>query len=141
MRPLLPLFLAALLAACASEEPAPELPTPAPQPRVEATPAHLREISGVLQVPPAGSEVELALLAIDSRDRPQRLLANVVLNGNGGPLPFRLLFNPQAFPQGERVELRARASLSGRLILKLQPRLILQPESQSLGPLQMVPAP
>ncbi|MFZ6047600.1 YbaY family lipoprotein [Pseudomonas sp. CR3202] len=141
MRPLLPLLLAALLAACASEEPAPELSAPAPQPKVEATPAHLREISGVLQAPPAGSEVELALLAIDSRDRPQRLLASLVLNGNGGPLPFRLLFNPEAFPRGERVELRGRASLSGRLILKLQPRLILQPESQSLGPLQMVPAP
>jgi uncharacterized lipoprotein YbaY len=101
----------------------------------------MRELSGVLQAPPAGSEVELALISIDSRDRPQRLLGNLVLNGNGGPLPFRLLFNPEYFPRGERVELRGRASLSGQLILKLQPRLILQPESQSLGPLQMVPAP
>lgn len=141
MRPLLPLLLAALLAACASEEPAPELPTPAQQPKVEATPAHMCELSGVLQAPPAGSEVELALISIDSRDRPQRLLGNLVLNGNGGPLPFRLLFNPEYFPRGERVELRGRASLSGQLILKLQPRRILQPESQSLGPLQMVPAP
>ncbi|MCO6058933.1 YbaY family lipoprotein [Pseudomonas sp. MOB-449] len=141
MRPLIPLLLAALLAACASEEPAPELPTPAPQSRVEATPAHLRELSGVLQAPPSGSEVELALMSIDNRDRPQRLLGSLVLNGNGGPLPFRLLFNPESFPRGERVELRGRASLSGQLILKLPPRLILQPESQSLGPLQMVPAP
>ena len=64
-----------------------------------------------------------------------------MLNGNGGPLPFRLLFNPESFPRGERVELRGRASLSGRLILKLRPILILQPESRALGPLQMVPAP
>ena len=141
MRPLLPLLLAALLAACASEEPAPQLPTPAQQPKLEATPAHMRELIGVLHTPPSGSEVELALMSIDSRDRPQRLLGNLVLNGNGGPLPFRLLFNPESFPRGERVELRGRASLSGRLILKLQPRLILQPESQTLGPLQMVPAP
>lgn len=141
MRPLIPLLLAALLAACASDEPAPELPSTAPQPKVQATPAHLRELSGVLQTPPSGSEVELALMSIDSRDRPQRLLGSLVLNGNGGPLPFRLLFNPDYFPRGERVELRGRASLSGQLILKLQPRLILRPESQSLGPLQMVPAP
>lgn len=141
MRPLLPLLLAALLAACASEEPAPQLPAPTQKPRVEATPAHMRELTGELQTPPSGSEVELALMSIDSRDRPQRLLGSLVLNGNGGPLPFRLLFNPESFPRGERVELRGRASHSGRLILKLQPRLILQPESQTLGPLQMVPAP
>jgi uncharacterized lipoprotein YbaY len=85
--------------------------------------------------------VELALLSVDSRDRPQRLLANLVLNGNGGPLPFRLLFNPDSFPRGERVELRGRASLSGKLILRLHPLPILQPDSRSLGPLQMVPAP
>ncbi|MDH4568496.1 hypothetical protein E8E95_17580 [Pseudomonas sp. BN414] len=141
MRPLIPLLLTALLAACASEEPAPELPTPAPQVKVETTPAHMRELSGVLNAPPSGSEVELALMSIDSRDRPQRLLGSLLLNGNGGPLPFRLLFNPESFPRGERVELRGRASQSGQLILKLQPRLILQPENQVLGPLQMVPAP
>lgn len=141
MRPVLPLLLAALLAACASEEPAPPQPAPAAAPKAQATPAHLRELSGVLQLPPSGSEVEMALLSVDSRDRPQRLLASVVLSGNGGPLPFRLMFNPEAFPRGERVELRARATLSGRLVLKLQPRLILQPDSQALGTLQMVPAP
>ncbi|WP_271410488.1 YbaY family lipoprotein [Pseudomonas sp. Q1-7] len=141
MRPVLPLLLAALLAACASEEPAPPQPAPTPAPKVQATPAHLRELSGVLQLPPSGSEVEMALLSVDSRDRPQRLLGSLVLSGNGGPLPFRLLFNPEAFPRGERVELRARATLSGRLILKLQPRLILQPDSQALGTLHMVPAP
>ncbi|MDH4608328.1 YbaY family lipoprotein [Pseudomonas sp. BN102] len=141
MRPLLPLLLATLLAACASEPPVPAKPASAP-PKVEAaTPGHLRELSGSLQLPPEGSEVELALLQIDSHDRPQRLLASLVLNGNGGPLPFRLLFNPESFPRGERVELRGRASLSGRLILKLRPILILQPESRALGPLQMVPAP
>ncbi|WP_044872645.1 YbaY family lipoprotein [Pseudomonas sp. LFM046] len=141
MRPLLPLLLAALLAACASEKPAPKLPSTAPAPKVEATPAYLREISGVLQVPPAGSEVEIALMSVDARDRPQRLLGSLTLKGNGGPLPFRLLFNPEAFPRGERVEFRARAIQSGRLILKVRPQLILQPENQSLGPLQMVPAP
>ncbi|BAN46403.1 YbaY family lipoprotein [Metapseudomonas resinovorans] len=141
MRPLLPLLLATLLAACASEEPAPELPAAKPLPEVQATPAHMRELSGVLQTPPDGSVVELALMSVDERDRPQRLLGSLELNGNGGPLPFRLLFNPEYFPQGERVELRARASLSGRLILKLESLPVTQPESRELGPLRMVPAP
>ncbi|WP_375741269.1 YbaY family lipoprotein [Pseudomonas boanensis] len=141
MRPYIPLFLAGLLAACSSEPPAPAKPV-APSPKVEAaTPAHLRELSGVLQQPPAGSEVELALLQVDGRDRPLRLLGSQLLNGNGGPLPFRLLFNPETFPRGERVELRARVSQSGRLIQRLNPLLITQPESRALGTLQLVPAP
>jgi uncharacterized lipoprotein YbaY len=142
MRRLLPLLLATLLAGCASDEPTPrQAPAAAPEPRTEATPAHLRELSGVLQVPPTGSDVELALLSVDTRDRPQRLLGSLTLNGNGGPLPFRLQFNPAYFPQGERVELRVRVSQSGRLIQRLPPVPILQPDSRALGPLQLVPAP
>ncbi|GAC1034541.1 hypothetical protein thsps21_53700 [Pseudomonas sp. No.21] len=145
MRALSVLFLAALLAACSSEPPAESRPAPRPaQQRVqveEPTPAHLRELRGQLLGAPAGSEVEMALLVIDGRDRPQRLLGSVRLAGTGQALPFKLTFNPEVFPQGERVELRARVSQSGQLVQRLAPRRILQAESQALGQLQLERAP
>ncbi len=50
-----------------------------------------REISGQLLGVPAGA----------------KLLTNTLLKGNGQSLPFQLRFNPEAFPVGGRVELRA----------------------------------
>ncbi|UUY08862.1 YbaY family lipoprotein [Pseudomonas sp. J452] len=151
IRLLLPLFSTLLLAACAS---APEKPTPpvAPAPApvavtkpavvVEAPlPSHMRELRGSLRTPPAGSEVEMALLVIDERDRPQQLLGSLKLSGNGQLLPFRLPFNPAYFPSGARVELRARISQSGRLVLRLPPQRISQAQTQSLGELPLVSAP
>ncbi len=44
--------------------------------------------------------MELALLVIDERDRPQRLLASSNLTGTGQALPYHLRFNPEAFPAG-----------------------------------------
>ena len=131
-----------LLAACASEPPAP--PQPVAVPRIQAPaalPAHLRELSGSLLGVPAGADVELALLLVDEKDRPGRLLSNATLTGTGAPLAFRLNFNPESFPLGERVELRGRVSQAGQLILRLPSRPILTPESQALGPLQLERAP
>ena len=82
-------------------------------------PAYQRELSGTLQGVPTGAEVELALLVIDDKDRPQQLLASSSLIGNNQVLPFHLRFNPDSFPAGARVELRGRASQSGQLILHL----------------------
>lgn len=104
-------------------------------------PAYQRELSGTLQGVPAGAEVELALLVIDEKDRPQQLLASSSLIGNNQILPFRLRFNPDAFPAGARVELRGRASQSGQLILHLPSQTISQPTTQALGQLQFVKAP
>lgn len=104
-------------------------------------PAYQRELSGTLQGVPAGAEVELALLVIDERGRPQRLLASSNLIGNNKVLPFRLRFNPDVFPVGARVELRGRASQSGQLILHLPAQLITQPTTQAVGQLQFVKAP
>lgn len=149
IRSLLPLFSCLLLVACASE-PAKPLPQAPVKPQVESAPgatpeaplpAHMRELSGNLRTPPAGSEVEMALLVIDERDRPQQLLASLTLAGNGQLLPFRLPFNPAYFPQGARVELRARISHSGRLILRLPPRRIQQAQTQNLGELPLISAP
>lgn len=70
---------------------------------------------------PAGADVELALLVIDDRDRPQQLLASSNLTGTGQAPPYHLRFNPEAFPAGARVELRGRASRSGQLIMHLPP--------------------
>lgn len=68
-----------LLAACSSDKPK---PAPTPQASRSVTmvepvlPAHLRELSGTLSSIqgslPRGSEVQMALLVIDERDRPQR---------------------------------------------------------------------
>lgn len=145
MRALSILPLAALLVACSGEPTIEPKPAPKPAaPRVQAdepTPAHLRELRGQLLGVPAGSEVEMALLVIDARDRPERLLGSLRLAGNGQALPFKLTFNPEVFPQGARVELRARVSQSGQLIQRLAPRRILQAESQALGQLQLERAP
>jgi uncharacterized lipoprotein YbaY len=147
-----PLFacLFLLLAACAGEAPKPVTPPAATKPEVaikpaapiaQPLPAHLRELHGSLLTPPAGSDVELALLVVDERDRPQRLLASQTLAGTGNALPFRLRFDPQQFPGGARIELRARISQSGRLILRLPPQRVLQADSRDFGALPLVSAP
>ncbi|AZD24778.1 putative lipoprotein [Pseudomonas chlororaphis subsp. aurantiaca] len=150
LRPLVLLSLFSLLVACSSDAPKPAVSTVPPQQSVkkaqESTdlgplPAYQRELSGTLQGVPAGAEVELALLVIDERGRPQRLLASSNLIGNNKVLPFRLRFNPDVFPVGARVELRGRASQSGQLILHLPARLITQPATQAVGQLQFVKAP
>lgn len=149
LRPLVLLTVFSFLVACSSQAPKPAAPQPTPAqekkvPGIEdlgPLPAYQREISGSLNGVPANAEVELALLVIDERNRPQQLLASSVLTGNGKPVAFRLRFNPEAFPTGARVELRGRASQSGQLILHLPAVRITQAITQTTGPLQLVPAP
>jgi uncharacterized lipoprotein YbaY len=147
-RALVVLCLAGLMTACSSDKPKGEQPAAAPAPKVAKKapalgplPAYQREISGTLLEVPAGADVELALLVIDERDRPQRLLASSNLIGTGQALPFQLRFNPEAFPAGARVELRGRASRSGQLIMHLPPQRIVQAASQATGPLRFEKAP
>ncbi|MDD1509458.1 MULTISPECIES: YbaY family lipoprotein [Pseudomonadaceae] len=143
LRPLAPLCLAALLAACAGEAPP---PAPAPVPPVvkkeepAPLPAHLRELTGTLLDVPAGAEVELALLTINDRGLPHKLLGNIQLRGTGAPLPFSLPFNPENFNQGIRVELRGRVHQSAKLVLHMPNQLIREPQSQSLGEIRVTPA-
>ncbi|RJG12172.1 hypothetical protein D3879_02280 [Pseudomonas cavernicola] len=143
LRPLALLTALSLLAACAGEPAAP-LQAPAfPKAAAAPTPvpAHLRELTGSLLNVPAGGDVELALLIIDERNRPQRLLGNITLSGNGATLRFSLRFNPESFPPGARVELRGRVSRSAQLILRLRPLRIQSATSQALGELRFVAAP
>ncbi|HKS13406.1 MAG TPA: YbaY family lipoprotein [Pseudomonas sp.] len=147
-RALAVLCLGALLAACSSEGPKPEQAAAAPAPKsvkkVESLgplPAFQRELSGTLLEVPVGAEVELALLVIDDRGRPQRLLASSNITGTGQALPYQLRFNPEAFPAGARVELRGRASRSGQLILHLPALRISQAQTQATGPLRFEKAP
>ena len=148
-RALAVLCLAGLLTACGSDKPQPQPPAVAPVAEQPARhpeplgplPAYQRELSGTLLGIPAGAEVELALLVIDTRGRPQQLLANEDLQGTGQDLPYRLRFNPDAFPAGARVELRGRASQSGQLILHMQSRAIAQAITQGTGPLRFEKAP
>lgn len=154
-RSLFVVVLATLLAACSSEAPKPSAPAatkpsapaspkvmtaPAPVP-LGPLPAFQRELSGSLLGVPNAAEVELAVLVIDEKDRPQKLLTSAKVTGDGKVLPFQLRFNPEAFPAGARVELRGRVSQSGQLILHLTPVRIEQPTTQNLGQLQFVPAP
>ncbi|MFF7709810.1 hypothetical protein [Pseudomonas sp. NPDC007930] len=153
VRSLALLGLFGLLAACAGEATAPSpaatasAPTSAPAPDVKAQqplgplPAWQRELTGTLQNVPAGAQVELALLVVDDKGRPQRLLASSTLAGNGRALPFQLRFAPEAFPQDARVELRGRASQAGMLSLRLAPRAIAQGVTQNLGALPLDKAP
>ncbi|WP_349572537.1 hypothetical protein [Azotobacter salinestris] len=141
------LGLSLLLAACSSQ---PEDDTP----QASSTPSELtatapsqplqagqRELRGNLLGAPLNSEVELALLLVDARGRPRGELGTTRLLGNGQALPFSLRFVPQPFAPDLRVELRGRASQSGRLILRLPPRTLSGLDSQTLGTLQLVPAP
>mgnify|MGYP006171208213 CR=1 FL=1 len=92
----------------------------------------LNELSGSLIGAPAGSDVELALLEVDRRDQPDRLLSNVQLKGRGSELPFILQFNPDTFRPGQRVELRGRVTRAGQLIMRLPSRSIASPASQGV---------
>ena len=139
------LCLSSLLAACSSTPPAPALATTVkPKPLMvapEPLPNHMRELSGQLLGVPAAGEAELALLLVDSRDRPVQLLASTHLNGNGAVLPFSLRFSPTSIPAGQRLELRGRVSQAGILTLRLPARPIQPDSNQALGALQLVPAP
>ena len=147
LRPLILLGMLGLLAACSSNEaPQPATPKPvAPVLKVPAGPGPLqpyqRELSGQLLGIPAGAEVEMAMLVVDERGRPQKLLTSTTLQGNGQSLPFQLRFNPEAFPAMGQVELRGRAIKSGQLILHLPSMRIPQATTQVLGPLQFVATP
>ncbi|WP_454254411.1 YbaY family lipoprotein [Pseudomonas sp. Marseille-Q8238] len=141
---LLTLFgLITLLTACSSESPRPDPAEPVKSIKIpeQAPAAFLHELQGKLLGVPAKADVELALLVVDERGRPQRLLSSQKLVGSGNALPFRLDFNPASFPTNQKVELRGRASQSGRLILHLPSRLIQSADSQAVGDLQLVPAP
>ncbi|MEB0044453.1 MULTISPECIES: hypothetical protein [unclassified Pseudomonas] len=152
LRPLVLLSLFSLLVACGSGAPKPQPPAPGPAPQeavkkaresanLGPLPAYQRELSGTMQGVPTGAEVELAMLVIDEKGRPQQLLASSSLIGTNQALPFRLRFNPESFPAGARVELRGRATQSGQLILHLPPQRIAQPTTQAMGQLQFVKAP
>ncbi len=150
LRPLVLLSLVSLLVACSSDAPKPAASASSTPQTVQKNqepadlgplPAYQRELSGSLNGVPGGADVELALLVVDERGRPQRLLASSNLTGTARVLPFRLRFAPEAFPAGARVELRGRASQSGQLILHLPAQRIDQPTTQALGQLQFVKAP
>ncbi len=144
-RPLILLSLLALLSACANDSTAPATPTPVAPPETPSAPAplpaHQRELSGGLLNVPNAADVELALLAVDARGRPQALIGSIQLRGNGNPLAFHLPFNPETFNKHSRVELHGRANQAGRLILRLPPQPIARGETQALGELSLVPAP
>ena len=142
-RPLILLSLLAVLSACTRDTP--EQPVAVAAPPVQAAPtplqAHQRELTGSLLNIPLAADVELALLAIDSRGKPYATLGTTQLRGHGEPIEYRLVFASQAFTLHPRIELHGRALQAGKLILRLPPQAIIRANSQTLGALHLVPAP
>nr|WP_221189835.1 YbaY family lipoprotein [Azomonas macrocytogenes] len=132
-----------MLASCSSAPTDPEIPPLAPSAPAAYDPRspNMRALSGSLIGAPAGAEIELALLEVNEREKPERLLSNTRLKSLGKELPFLLHFNPEIFNASRRVELRGRVIQSGQLIMQLPPRTIGSAINQSLGQLQLVPAP
>ncbi len=140
LRPLVLPALIVMLVGCSSEQTQrPTAPVIFEELPLETTLMH--ELHGSLIGVPADSEVELALLEVNRRDQPDRLLSNVQLQGRGGELPFILKFNAEEFPKEQQVELRGRVTRSGQLIMRLPAVEVTSSASQSLGPLRLVPAP
>lgn len=137
----LPALLLPLLGACSS---APETPPPtaaAPVTPLQTPVAPQPGLHGQLLGVASGADVDLALLAVDLRGRPQQLLGQVRLRGDGEPLPFHLPFASEMPTAGQRLELRGRVSQAGRLVQRLPARTIANLSDQDLGQLQLVPAP
>ena len=101
----------------------------------------LQYLSGSLLTPAPGSVVELAVLVVDAQGRPRKLLESTTLSGTGQALPFSLGFTKAAVPAGQRLQLRARVSVSGRLVQRLPGQLIAPADNSYLGALQLVSAP
>lgn len=142
-------LLGYLLAGCSSPSatrtapiPATEAPPPmAALPQAAVLADGLHQISGTLLTPPAGSVVELAVLLVDAKGRPRQLLGSLNLEGTGQALPFTL--SASAVPAGNalQAQLRARVSLSGRLVQRLPGRPLGMLQDTRLGMLQLVNAP
>jgi uncharacterized lipoprotein YbaY len=142
-RPLILLSLLAVLSACTRDTP--EQPMTVAEPPAQTAPApllaHQRELTGRLMNIPLAADVELALLAIDSRGKPYATLGTTQLRGHGEPMDYRLIFASQALTQHPRIELHGRALQAGKLILRLPPQAIAPADNQALGALHLVPAP
>ncbi|WP_423836793.1 YbaY family lipoprotein [Stutzerimonas stutzeri] len=140
LRPFVLPALIVMLVGCSSQQTQrPTAPVTFEELPQETTLMH--ELHGSLIGVPADSEVELALLEVNRRDQPDRLLSNVQLQGRGTELPFILKFNAEEFPKEQQVELRGRVTRSGQLIMRLPAVEVTSSASQSLGPLRLVPAP
>lgn len=138
----LPLICLALLAAgCRTQTvEAPSAPKVSQQ-NTAPVPASYHVLSGSLTGIPAGAEVELALLEVNARSRPSRLLSDTQVSVQNAETPFQLAFDPANFPSEQKVELRGRVVKSGQLIMRLPARTITLASNQSVGQWQAVPAP
>ena len=137
----LPALLLPLLGACSSAPETPPSAAAAPATPLQTPVAPQPGLHGQLLGVAQGADVDLALLAVDLRGRPQQLLGQVRLRGDGEPLSFHLPFASDMPPAGQRIELRGRVSQSGRLVQRLPARTIANLNDQDLGQLQLVPAP
>ena len=130
----------ALLAACRSTPPTEPPKTQAAAPEMTPTPnRHI--LSGHLIGIPIGAEVELALLEVNPKARPTRTLSTTQVRVQAQDQSFQLAFDPVAFSQGQRVELRGRVIQSGQLTMHLPTRSIAMADTQSVGTWQAVPWP
>lgn len=122
------------LTGCAQKpDPAPAQKVRIVTPAQEDTAKH-HSINGYIIGAPEGSEIELALLEIDHRQRPSdRLLSSVTLQAKAQRTPFHLTFNPEFFTQMNAVELHGRVTQAGQLVMTIPRQAIPNAETQHIG--------
>ena len=148
MRSLTLMLLGCLMSGCSSP---PVADQPAPSPTEKAiikaasltpkTAENQQQISGTLLTPAPGSVIELAVLLVDTKGQARGLVKSFTLSGTGQALPFALAFDQTTPAADLRLQLRARVSVSGRLVQRLPGQLIQPALKSNLGKLKLVSAP
>lgn len=108
----LALLLLSLLSACKHS---------ADKPSFYQGQASLLQLEGVVLNVPAKSELELALFALDSENKPVQLLAAESYKGTGNALTFKMAFQPDKQIAIHAIELRGRVTQANRLVGYLAP--------------------
>jgi uncharacterized lipoprotein YbaY len=148
MRPLPLILLGCLLSGCANPPVADRPEAASTEKTVHQTSAQTPEaaknqqqLSGTLLTPAPDSVVELAILLVDAQGRARELVKSFTLHGTGQALPFALTYDQTTPATDQRLQLRARVSVSRQLVQRLPGQFIKADLHSNLGTLKLVSAP